>query len=177
LLHFEPPGGLAQLAAGDVDAVVTHRYPGVTWTAPTGVRLQAVLEDPLNLIVPRTHRLAGQKQIGIEELRGEVIVSGTPEDPNRIALERACATAGFAPKIAFETVDYEVTATLVAKRFGIALVPELAWPPATEHELSCVQVRAVGEPVTRQISLAHRTSQHSPIVRELLTNLRRRTER
>ena len=53
LLHFEPPDGLAQLAAGDVDAVVTHRYPGVTWSAPTDVRLRPVLHDPLTLIVPQ----------------------------------------------------------------------------------------------------------------------------
>ncbi len=172
LLHFEPPDGLAQLATGDVDAVVTHRYPGVSWSAPTGVRLRAVLEDPLDLMVPVAHRLAGQEQVEIGELQGEVLVSGTAEDPNRIALELACATARFAPKIAFETADYAVTATLVAKGFGIALVPRLAWPAATEHTVSCVHVQAAGEPIARQISLAHRTSEHSPLVRELLNNLR-----
>ena len=172
LVHFEPPDGLAQLAAGDVDAVVTHRYPGVTWSVPTGVRLRTVLEDPLNLMVPKIHRLAGQKLIEIGELRGEVFVSGTARDPNRIALELACATARFAPKIAFETADYAVTATLVAKGFGIALVPELVRPAAFEHALSCVQVQAAGEPIARQISLAHRTSEHSPLVRELLNYLR-----
>jgi DNA-binding transcriptional LysR family regulator len=171
LLHFEPPDGLAQLAAGDVDAVLTHRYPGVTWSAPTGVRLQAVLEDPLNLMVPQAHRLTAQTQIEIAELQGEVFVSGTPENPNRTALELACATARFTPKIAFETADYAVTATLVAKGFGIALVPELAWPPASEHAVSCVHVHAAGEPIARRISLAHRTSEHSPLIRELLNNL------
>ncbi|MGO9754320.1 MAG: LysR family transcriptional regulator [Solirubrobacteraceae bacterium] len=42
LLHFEPPDGLAQLAAGDVDAVLTHRYPGVSWSAPTSASTPAV---------------------------------------------------------------------------------------------------------------------------------------
>ena len=172
LLHFEPPGGLTQLAAGEVDAVVTHRYPGVTWSAPAGVRLQPLLEDPLNLMVPTAHRLAGRGLIEIGELAGEVFVSGTSEDPNRIALELASASARFAPKIAFETADYAVTATLVAKGFGIALVPELAWPPPSEHAVSCVHVRAAGERIARQISLAQRTSEHSPLVRELLNNLR-----
>jgi DNA-binding transcriptional LysR family regulator len=172
LLHFEPPDGLTQLAAGNVDAVVTHRYPGVTWSVPIGVRLQTVLDDRLNLMIPATHRLGGQIQIEIGELQGEVFVSGTADDPNRIALELACATARFAPRIAFETTDYAVTATLVTKGFGIALVPELAWPPASEHSLSSVQVKGLGEPITRQISLAHRTSEHSPLVRELLANLR-----
>jgi DNA-binding transcriptional LysR family regulator len=171
LLHFEPPDGLAQLAAGDVDAVVTHRYPGVTWTVPTGVRLRAVLEDSLNLIVPTAHRLAGRNLIEIGELQGELMVSGTVEDANRVALELACATAGFAPKIAFETVDYEVTATLVAKGFGIALVPELASPAATEREVSYVRVRAGEQPVARQISLAHRASEHPPLIKELLRTL------
>jgi len=175
LLHFEPPDGLAQLAAGDVDAVVTHRYPGVSWSAPTGVRLRAVLPDPLTLIVPAAHRLAGQQLIAIAELHGEVFVSGTAHDPNRIALELACATARFAPKIAFETADYAVTATLVAKGFGIALIPELARPPSPEHAVSCIHLRAAGEPIARQISLAHRISERSPLVRELLNNLRATT--
>ena len=172
LLHFEPPDGLAQLAAGDVDAVVTHRYPGVTWSAPTDVRLRPVLHDPLTLIVPAAHRLAGQEVIAIAELRDEVFVSGTAHDPNRIALELACATARFAPKIAFETADYAVTATLVAKGFGIALVPELARPPTPEHVVSSIRLEPAGEPIARQISLAHRTSERSPLVRELLNNLR-----
>jgi DNA-binding transcriptional LysR family regulator len=172
LLHFEPRDGLAQLAAGGVDAVVTHRSPGVTWSAPTGVRLRPVLHDPLTLIVPAAHRLAGQQLIAIAELQDEVFVSGTAHDPNRIALELACATARFAPKIAFETADYAVTATLVAKGFGVALVPELVRPPTPEPALSCVHLQASGEPITRQISLAHRTSERSPLVRELLNNLR-----
>jgi DNA-binding transcriptional LysR family regulator len=172
LLHFEPPDGLAQLAAGDVDAVVTHRYPGVTWSAPTGTRLRAVLEDPLNLMVPAAHRLAGRDVIEIGALQSEVFVSGTGQDANRVALALACATAGFVPKIASETADYAVTATFVAKGFGIALVPELAWPSASARAVSRVHVRAAGEPISRQISLAHRTSEHSPLIRELLNNLR-----
>jgi hypothetical protein len=35
-MHFEPPDGLTQLAAGEVDAIVAHRYPGVSWPCPTG---------------------------------------------------------------------------------------------------------------------------------------------
>ena len=113
--------------------------------------------------------------IAIAELRDEVFVSGMAHDPNRIALELACATARFAPKIAFETADYAVTATLVAKGFGIALVPELARPPTPEHVVSSIRLTPAGEPIARQISLAHRTSERSPLVRELLNNLRANT--
>ena len=65
------------------------------------------------------------------------------------------ARTRFAPKIAFETADYAGTATLVSKGFGIALVPQLVWPPASEHAVSCVHVQAGGDPIARQISLAH----------------------
>jgi DNA-binding transcriptional LysR family regulator len=172
LLHFEPPDGLAQLAAGDVDAVVTHHYPGATRSVPTGVRLRAVLEDPLDLMVPAAHPLADRDVIEIGALQSEVFVSGTAHDANRIALALACATAGFVPTIASETMDYAVTATLVAKGFGIALVPEVAWPSASAQAVSRVHVLTAGEPIARQISLAHRTSETSPLIRELLNNLR-----
>jgi DNA-binding transcriptional LysR family regulator len=53
------------------------------------------------------------------------------ETVGRAATTRApttTPTAGFAPTVAFETIDYAVTTTLVAKGFGIAVVPRLAWP-------------------------------------------------
>jgi DNA-binding transcriptional LysR family regulator len=170
LLHFEPPDGLQQLVTGEADAVITHRYPGVSWAAPTGVRLQVMREDPLDLIVPQGHLLAGRRRVHIAELRDETFISGTSNDPNRIALENACATARFAPQVAFETIDYAVTATLVGKGFGIALVPRLM-SSTNAHPVSRIALRVAERPLTRQISLGYRVGEHSPLVFDLLARL------
>jgi DNA-binding transcriptional LysR family regulator len=171
LLHFEPPDGLTQLVAGQVDAVLTHRYPGVSWPVPTGVRLLPVRDDPLILMTPRSHPLAGTGPVDITRLRDEVFISGTANDANRVALESACATARFRPVVSFETTDYAVTATLVAKGFGVAFVPLLAWPSAT-YPVSPVGVQVGGMTFARRIALAQRSGERSPLVRELLEYLR-----
>ncbi|HEY3732285.1 MAG TPA: LysR substrate-binding domain-containing protein [Streptosporangiaceae bacterium] len=114
LMHFEPPDGLTQLPAGEVDAVVAHRYPGVSWPCPTGVRTTKLATDPL--------------------------VSGTLDDPNRVALASARAGAGFTPHVAFETADDAATASLVRHGFAIAVVPRLAWPADT-HGVARLSLR------------------------------------
>ena len=171
LLHFEPPDGLSQLAAGQVDAVLTHRYPGASWLLPTGVRLQPVRDDPLFLMTPEGHPLAGVGPIDIGQLRDEVFISGTANEANRVALENACATARFRPVVSFETTDYAVTAALVAKGFGLAFVPLLAWPPAS-YPVARVGVQVGGVTVARRIALAQRSGERSPLVRTLLEYLR-----
>jgi DNA-binding transcriptional LysR family regulator len=89
LMHFEPPDGLTQLAAGEVDAVVSHRYPGVSWRCPTGVRTTTLASDALVLMVPDAHRLASRSRVDIAELRDDIFISGTSDDPNRVALASA----------------------------------------------------------------------------------------
>jgi hypothetical protein len=53
------------------------------------------------LMVPRNHQLASRSRVEITRLRHETFISGTPDDPNRVALASACAGAGFAPYVAF----------------------------------------------------------------------------
>jgi DNA-binding transcriptional LysR family regulator len=170
LHHYEPPDGLSQLTAGDVDAVVTHRYPGVTWAPPTGVRVTTLGRDPLLLMVPVNHWLAGRSRVDIETLAGETFVSGNPTDANRIALALACSAAGFVPKVSFETDDYIATANLVERGFGIAVIPRMAMPaqPRTTHRLL---LRVGDKPISRDIALAHRTGRLAPLIEELRNHL------
>jgi hypothetical protein len=39
-----------------------------------------------------------------------------------------------------------------------------------------MEIHVVGEPIVRQISLAHRTSEHSQIIQELFNDLRANLE-
>jgi DNA-binding transcriptional LysR family regulator len=165
LSHFEPPDGLTQLAAGDVDAVVTHRYPGVTWRAPTGVRTTTLATDPLMLMVPADHRLGARKRVDIAQLRDETFISGTPDDPNRIALATACASAGFIPNVAFETADYEPPPRSCATASRSPSCQRLAWP-TNARGLSRIALRVEGNTIARVLALAHRVGRLSPLVDE-----------
>lgn len=171
LMHFEPPDGLTQLAAAEVDAVVTHRYPGMSWSCPTGVRTTSLPADPLMLMVSNRHPLASRSRVDITQLRDEVFISGTATDPNRVALASACAGAGFTPHVAFETSDYGATASLVRHGFGIAIVPRLAWP-ADSDGLARLSLRVqVGKVLARHILLAVRRGRAPALVAELSRHL------
>jgi len=96
--------------------------------------------DPLMLMVPAHHQLASRSRIEITRLRNEVFISGTADDPNRVALASACARAGFTPQVAFETADYAATASMVRHGFAVAVVPRLAWPAGT-HGVARLSLR------------------------------------
>jgi LysR family transcriptional activator of glutamate synthase operon len=121
------------------------------------------------LVVPQAHPLASRSQVEISELTEETFISGEARDANRIALQTACARAGFKPNVAFETVDYSVTQTLVASGLGVALIPLLACDsllPTTP-----VEARLAGKVLSRRIALAHRRGERSPLVRALLREI------
>jgi DNA-binding transcriptional LysR family regulator len=170
LTAFEPPDGLAQLAAGVVDIVITHRYPGIAWGTPVGVRTRHLITDPLLLMVPDGHPVAQHSSIQIGQLRSETFISGTATDPNRVALATAAASAGFSPRVAFETNDYAATANLVRNGFGIAVVPRLAWP-ADGTGLRRLGLHADREPLARRLLLATRTGRRSALLTELAGHL------
>jgi DNA-binding transcriptional LysR family regulator len=60
-----------------------------------------------------------------------------------VALASACASAGFTPRVAFETADYAATASMVRHGFAIAVGPRLAWPADT-HGVARLSLRGQG---------------------------------
>jgi DNA-binding transcriptional LysR family regulator len=123
------------------------------------------------LMVPRNHQLASRSRVEITRLRHETFISGTPDDPNRVALASACAGAGFAPHVAFETVDYAATASLVRHGFAIAVVPRLAWP-ADANGVARLSLRVPGGGIlARRILLAQRTGRTPALIAELSRHL------
>ncbi len=83
-------------------------------------------------------------------------------------IQRACARAGFVPRVVARATDFGVLLSLVAAGAGVTLVPELAarrLPP---------QVRLLwpAEPVTRQIfTVSRRSGDRKPAVRVVLDAL------
>ncbi|MGD0377494.1 MAG: LysR substrate-binding domain-containing protein [Streptosporangiaceae bacterium] len=90
---------------------------------------------------------------------------------NAMALATACAGAGFAPHVAFETIDYAATASLVRHGFAIAVVPRLAWPADT-NGVAQLSLRVQGGGIlARQILLAQRTGRTPALIAELSRHL------
>ena len=89
-LHdLEPPDGYGLVTSGDLDLLITHRYPGVPLPDPRGLTRQLLMHDPLRLVLPASHPRAHSPQITIAELTGQEWISGSAGIPNRVCLELA----------------------------------------------------------------------------------------
>jgi DNA-binding transcriptional LysR family regulator len=122
LSDIEPPGGYGLVASGELDLLVTHRYPGVPLPRAGGLHRERVLVDPLLAVAPTGHPL-GDHDLGLADLADEEWICGAPGIHNRVSLDTAAAAAGVRLTVAYETRDYEVALALIEAGVGVALVP------------------------------------------------------
>ncbi|WP_233512351.1 LysR substrate-binding domain-containing protein [Micromonospora deserti] len=168
LRDLEPPDGYGLVTSGDLDLLITHRYPGIAAVPAQGLARQPLLTDPLRLVLPATHPLAATApaKLNLADLDTEHWISGGAGVPNRVCLDTLAARAGFTPRISYETADYALTLALVRAGLGIALVPAMVL-----HEHPGIRVRELdsGRPA-RHISIVHR-KRPTPLVTELVNLL------
>jgi DNA-binding transcriptional LysR family regulator len=85
-----------------------------------------LLEDPFDLVVPDGHPLAGRASVALEELAGETWIGGGPDSAYGAIVLHSCRAAGFEPRVAFGSDDYNAVQAFVAVGLGIAVLPHLA---------------------------------------------------
>lgn len=83
----------------------------------------AVTQQDLVLIVPKNHVLAKKHSIDLKEAVPYPMICFSKEAGLRAVIDRLFEKIGKTPNIAYETEEDEVIAGLVAKNFGIAVVP------------------------------------------------------
>jgi DNA-binding transcriptional LysR family regulator len=172
LLDVEPPGGYGLVTSGDLDVLITHRYPGVPATPHPGLDRRPLLDDPLRLALPLGHRLGGSPEIGLHRLAAESWISGALGVPNRTCLHTLFRADGLEPpQVAYETADYHVTLALVGAGLGVALVP--ASMLSDSDEVSSHRLR--GATPAREICIVHRRRPPA-LAGELITLLRASAE-
>lgn len=79
--------------------------------------------EPLVLLVPPGHRLAGSARIDFAEAAAETFIGLKPGFGLRSMLADLAEGSGFTPTIAFEGDDLHTVRGLVAAGLGVALVP------------------------------------------------------
>jgi DNA-binding transcriptional LysR family regulator len=76
-------------------------------------------------VLPRDHPLAHKRNLRLADLAGEAWIGGSTDCECNQLIYRACAVAGYDPRIAFETDDYQAMQGLVAAGVGVSLIAEL----------------------------------------------------
>lgn len=152
---YEPPGGVAAVAAGDVDLALTHAYePAVPDPLPSGVSAEPLLVEELVLITAVGQALSeGSGRLPVAELAGRPLISSAPAHPPRQGVERALADAGATPAVVCESPGYALVCALVSAGVGVAVVPEMV---ASMSPTPLAVRRLEPSAFRRTISVVHR---------------------
>jgi len=169
IMEADPQLGLARLRGGEVDLAILWEYDFVPIEAGAGIELVALLDDPIQVVLPATHPSAAAPALELDSLAGQAWVDSTTLSSCHPFLRRVCNAAGFEPRIAAETNDHRALHHLVASGVGLALVPLLS---QLDLPASLVARPIRTNPPKRRIHAAFRSlSSEDPRVERLLERL------
>jgi DNA-binding transcriptional LysR family regulator len=109
-----------------------------------------LLDDRFDLVVPDGHPLARRASVALGELADQTWLGGTPDGAYARIVLHSCRAAGFEPRIAFGSDDYNAVQAFVTVGLGVAMLPRLALAFARPG-LARV---ALAEPPVRRITAA-----------------------
>jgi DNA-binding transcriptional LysR family regulator len=167
-----PSAAIHALRECEFDLVVTFDYPGVGAVVGEGLEVHHLMDDPMDLVVPRAHRLARRRRVGFADLADEdwLLPDFGPDSPSFRLIDRGCMEAGFEPRVAFRINDCQMTQAMVAAGEGVALLPRLMLRPV--HPGVSVKPLGPGAPLRRIVAVRMPTRYLSPAVERFLALLR-----
>jgi DNA-binding transcriptional LysR family regulator len=122
--EHEPEDGIPLLRSGELDMLVSERYEEVEPAPAGGLESTLLLTEPLLLVLPQDNETS--EPVALETLAGAPWIAGLAGTQFAAALEQACRSAGFSPRVVHRADDALLIQALVASGLGIALLPALA---------------------------------------------------
>ncbi len=178
----DPIDSVPRLRAGEFDLALSHDALGdpdkplgaVSSVAAAGIELIPLFDDPMYVALPAGHPLAEADPLSLGVFRDEPwMLATTHTCPDWRLFMRACHTAGFEPRIAFQNDDYQAILGFVAAGVGMALIPDMVARGVRED----VVIRAlVPSPPPRPILVVVPIGYRSPAVEAMLALLREVSE-
>jgi DNA-binding transcriptional LysR family regulator len=170
LAEGEPEEIAPRLRAGELDLALLFEFTGVGERLGAGIRRFELIEDPLHLALPESHRLARRRRLQLEDLQEEAWVQTSVASPCARHVVRSCHAAGFEPRVAFESDDYQTVQGLVAAGVGVALIPQLALSAVRPD----IHIRELHprSPVRQILAATRRGAPVTPAVATMLDTLR-----
>jgi len=170
----EPQELLTRLLEGDLDVIVVFRYDLVHQSWPAGSVRTPLLTEPVRLLVPDgPHHTEGMDTaprgpVPLTDFADASWISTREGTAGALALERACAAAGFAPRIRYRSNDYDVVRSFVRAGLGVAAVPRLAY--LGRVGLRDIDVTALH--LRRHVEALTMADRHHPAVTGMINALR-----
>jgi DNA-binding transcriptional LysR family regulator len=167
--ELETADAIEAVRDGRCDLAVTFTYSLVPKPGLSGLASQLLLEEPVLLALPPSWQKE-QDPIALQRLAHENWIVGSRQSDDRLLAERACAAAGFAPRMIHSIDDYDLLLQTVAAGLGVAFVPQLGlgFPSAANVVTRTVAGVALGRSV---FAITRHALVESPLVRALLLEL------
>lgn len=143
------PRLVEEVAGGALDlAVVTDSPPGLPRVP--GVVLRHLFDDPMGVVLPADHPLAGRATVDVADLAGECWIEDNPG--SEALLHQLAARHGLVLRIDRSSFDLMTKIALVAAGHGVALVPATLAPALRPD----VTLAALPDPPRRGVYVATR---------------------
>ena len=191
LTEMEPEESLPAVLRNETDVAVAHEYDLLPRPLDPLFERRDLLDDPVVLAIPADSALsladgalsladgalspagvalspACVGPVPLATLAGQPFLAPRPGTSCAEMIQRACARAGFVPRVVARASDFQVLLSLVAAGAGVTLVPRLAarWLPPR------VRLVPPAEPVTRRVfAVSRRGGDRKPAVRVVLDAL------
>jgi len=123
--EHEPDEGIALLRSGDLDLLVSERNDDVEPPAAGGLDAHPVLSEPLLLVLP-PDASDPSGPVELADCSDRIWITGPQGSQYDAAVQTACRSAGFAPRVGHRADEAFVIQALVASGLAVALLPALA---------------------------------------------------
>src|SRR3954464_2339443 len=123
LIIAEPEDAAPLLRSGEIDLALGYdsRIRGEV----EGIARHHLLTDPMFLAMPADHPLARKRNLKLADLVDDSWIAGSTDCECNRLINRACAAAGFEPRIAFQASDDPAMQGFIAAGVGVSLIAEL----------------------------------------------------
>ena len=175
LTEMEPEESLPAVLRNETDVAVAHEYDLLPRPLDPLFERRDLLDDPVVLAIPADSALSladtpspAGGPVPLATLAGQPFLAPRQGTSCAEMIQRACARAGFVPRVVARASDFQVLLSLVAAGAGVTLVPGLAarWLPPR------VRLVPPADPVTRRVfTVSRRGGDRKPAVRVVLDAL------
>ena len=105
------------------------------------------------VIAPPKHPLAKEKVLSIEALSKYPLITYDTAFTGRSQVDRAFASAGFAPNVALTALDSDVIKTYVRLNVGVGILAEMAYEPKVDADLKRMDASHLFAPSITRVGL------------------------
>lgn len=125
IAEAEPEESLPRLRGGELDLALSYDYASVPAEPDRDLDLTLLLTESMHVALRRDDPLARKAKVKLTDLRDREWLNGGPNACGELVLG-TCRSAGFEPRMAFESDDYHVLQGFIAAGLGVTLLPDLA---------------------------------------------------